>query len=200
MSIQGQAKVLSKNEFKRVESMILNKSQSKRNLAILYFSFQLGLRACEIRQLKIGDILDSNGELTDTINLTKTKGNKYRTIYLTNKKLREVLLDHINSMKEFLIKKKIVFSPNIPLFRSQKGSFFHPVQIVMLFNRFFKDAGIDKAKSHSGRRTFVTNKIEEGINIKSIATLVGHTSISMTAKYHDDNPNKLKKILEKGIF
>lgn len=200
MAHKGKAKVLNAQEFKRVEAMILSKRHSKRNLAILYFSFQLGLRSCEIRRLKIGDVIDNDGSIKETINLVKTKRDKPREIYITNKKLRDILSNHIEEMKKVLSKKRDIFSYNRPLFMSQKGDFFHPVQMVLLFNKFFKDAGISGAKSHSGRRTFITNKIDEGCDIKSISELVGHSNISMTIRYHQSNPTRLKKISEKSIF
>lgn len=195
------AKVLNAQEFKRVESIVMTTRHKNRNLAILHFSFQLGLRACEIRQLTLGDILENDlMTIKEEAQLIKTKADKPRPLYLSNKKLRSIIQDHLKSMREYCEKKRILFSENRPLFMSQKGSFFHHVQIVMLFKKFFTDAGIEDARSHSGRRTFITNKIDEGCNIKYISNIVGHSNISTTVMYHDCNPNTLKEICSKNIF
>ena len=201
MSRKGKAKVLTLQEFKRVDAVIMSNKYSRRNRAILYLSFGLGLRSCEIRDLKIGDVLNYDGiTLKETVNLTRTKGGKAREIYLTNKKLITVMKDHIDELKKYLDKKRVPFNINRPLFISQKGDSFFSNRITILLCKFFKDAGIEGAKSHSGRRTFITTKIDEGCDIKSISELVGHSNISMTIQYHQSNPTRLKKIAERSIF
>jgi integrase/recombinase XerD len=200
MSVKGKARVLTLLEFKKVEKMITLTRYVKRNLAILYLSFGVGLRACEIRRLKIGDILNKDGTLKELVSLTKTKGNKQRDMYLTNKKVRAVMIDHIIEMKRLLSKKRIPFASNTPVFMSQKGGPFLKHHLVALICSFFKAAGIEGAKSHSGRRTFITTKIDEGYDLKAIADIVGHSNIQSTVAYHQSNPTRLKKISETSIF
>jgi integrase/recombinase XerD len=203
MTQKGKAKVLTIHEFKRVDAVASMQKYGKRNRAILYLSFGIGLRACEIRDLTIGDIFEKNltfWELKETVTLTKTKGGKAREVYLTNKKLCQVLIEHIQCQNEYIKKNRIPLSFNLPLFLSQKGSFFCSNHIVMIMGKMFKEAGISGAKSHSGRRTYITAKIDEGCDIKSISKLVGHCNISQTIEYHESNPTRLKKISERSIF
>lgn len=77
---EGQAKVLSEREFHRVLNMAKKKAHAKRNVALLYFSFGLGLRAKEMAKLKIKHVLGIDENLLEEINLTgsMTKGNKQR--------------------------------------------------------------------------------------------------------------------------
>nr|WP_242604517.1 tyrosine-type recombinase/integrase [Legionella gresilensis] len=51
------------------------------------------------------------------------------------------------------------------------------------------------ASSHSGRRTFITKLIEQGVDIKAVSRLAGHASIVTTSIYVDDNPDRLKRIV-----
>ncbi len=44
--------------------------------------------------------------------------------------------------------------------------------------------------------TFATKLIERGVDIKAVFRLMGHSSISMTAQYVEDNPVRLKRIAE----
>jgi integrase/recombinase XerD len=59
----------------------------------------------------------------------------------------------------------------------------------------YADAKLQGASSHSGRRTFATTLIEKGMDIKAVSTLMGHSSIAMTAKYVENNPARLKQIV-----
>lgn len=65
----------------------------------------------------------------------------------------------------------------------------------MLFARLFIRAGIHGAKSHSGIRTFATNLIEKGFDIKSVSVLLGHNNIQTTVRYIQDNPVKLGEMV-----
>jgi integrase/recombinase XerD len=63
-----------------------------------------------------------------------------------------------------------------------------------LFHRLYKAAGVSGARSHSGRRWFATELISKGIDIKSVSVLMGHSSVAMTARYAEDNPQRLRRI------
>ena len=53
---------------------------------------------------------------------------------------------------------------------------------------------MDGASSHSGRRTFATKLIENGVGIKNVQTLLGHKNIQTTTLYVQENPAILGKI------
>lgn len=202
MSRQGKARVLTLDEFRRVEKVALLTKHPKRNRAILYLSFGLGCRACEIRRIRIKDILSPDGTLYEEMSLEKrvTKGNKQRHVYLTNKKLCKVLLEHIDDLKINHEKKRTPFCIEDPLFMSQKGGEFLPNDMVRLICNLYKTAGIVGAKSHSGRRTLTTKLIDDGYDLKAVADILGHSSIQTTIGYQQSNPTRLKKISEKSIF
>lgn len=196
MPREGKAKVLNEIEFKRLLKVVAAGSNAKRNIALLYFSFGLGLRAKEMSLLKINHVLDETNDcLFEEINLTgnMTKGDKQRHSYLTNPKVQKVLLDYLEERKQ---DKNISFNYEAPLFRSQKRNKFSPNALQQLFSQLYKQAGIVGASSHSGRRSFATRLIERGVDIKAVSRLMGHASISMTAQYVEDNPVRLKRIAE----
>lgn len=190
---EGQAKVLSERELSRVINVVKKKAHAKRNVALLYCSFGLGLRAKEMAALRIKHVLGVDGSLLAEINLTAgmTKGRKQRHAYLTNPKVVGALQDFISERKK---REGILFNLEAPLFRSQKGSSFSPNSLQQLFHRMYSDAKLQGASSHSGRRTFATTLIEKGVDIKAVSTLMGHSSIAMTAKYVENNPARLKQI------
>lgn len=68
----------------------------------------------------------------------------------------------------------------------------------MLFSTIYqKEAGIDGATSHSGRRTFATKLLNNGANIKELQILMGHSSINTTAIYVQEDPERLANIVRK---
>jgi integrase/recombinase XerD len=190
---EGQAKVLSERELSRVVNVVKKKAHAKRNAALLYCSFGLGLRAKEMAALKIKHVLGVDGNMLEEINLTgaMTKGGKQRHAYLTNPRVVSSIRDFITERQK---REGILFNLEAPLFKSQKGSSFSPNSLQQLFHRMYADAKLQGASSHSGRRTFATTLIEKGIDIKAVSTLLGHASVSMTAKYIQDNPVRLKQI------
>lgn len=190
---EGKAKVLTEQELRRTLRVISKKLHAKRNVALLWCSFGLGLRAKELASLRIEHILGANDRLLDEINLnsTMTKGAKQRFVYPTNPSLIEALESYF---AERQTQEGIAFSRQAPLFTSQKGGPFTPNTLQQLFHRIFAEAKIYGASSHSGRRTFATTLIEKGADIKAVSRLMGHSSISMTAQYVEDNPLRLKQM------
>ena len=65
-----------------------------------------------------------------------------------------------------------------------------------LFNRIYKMAGIDGASSHSGRRQFVTQLADRGINARLVQVLAKHKHFSIAQRYIDVNENALRNAVE----
>ena len=189
----GQAITLTDKELKRVESVIASNNHSIRNQALLTLSFKLGLRIKELASLTIEDVYqDGNIKLTLHLTSDKTKGEKHRDIALTNPKVITDLLTLIKQRQS----EDVIFTPIAPLFKSQKGSRFSPNALSRVLKDIYVTAGLDKASSHSGRRTLITKLAETNIDINSIRQIAGHTSLNTTMRYIQSNPNKLADILK----
>lgn len=186
-----QAKLLSENEFKRLSAIIDSLRHSTRNHTAVALSFYAGLRACEIAALKVGDVYDVHGKSKDTIYLTaaQTKGTESGTV-MVNKRLRTQLQRYAN------ICPQIMRNPAAPLIGSAKGGHFSPQTIVNLFQRLYRLAGIAGASSHSGRRQFVTELADKGVNARVVQALARHKHLSTTQRYIDLNESKLRKAVE----
>ena len=59
----------------------------------------------------------------------------------------------------------------------------------------YKSAGFNDVSSHSGRRSLITKLAYAGIDLNSIRQIAGHSTISTTQRYIDDNPYKIADIL-----
>lgn len=186
-----QAKLLTSQERKRLAAVIDSKRHATRNHTAVALSFYAGLRACEIAALRVGDVFDATGAVRDTIHLraTQTKGKEAATV-LVNKRLahqlRKYAAQYPNRAQQ----------PNTPLIFSAKGGSFTAQTIVNLFQQLYKAAAISGASSHSGRRQFVTELADKGINARVIQALARHKHLNTTMRYIDLNENKLRSAVE----
>jgi integrase/recombinase XerD len=184
---EGQAKVLNQDELKRLYAIAGSGRHAARDICLVDFSFKLGLRAKEIAAIMLDDLLDGKCNIVESFYLKaeQAKGDKGRTVFLTNKNVRKNLQQYLATRNGDI---------NRHLFKSQKTQ-FTPNTIQILFARLYKHAGIVGAKSHSGRRSFCTYLIENGFDIKSVSVLMGHANIQTTARYIQDNPVQLGKMV-----
>ena len=186
-----QAKLLSDAEFKRLTAVIKSLRYPTRNHTIVALSFYAGLRACEIAELKVGDVFDTDGNVKDTIYLSssQTKGSDSCTV-LVNSKLQKQLSKYAAQHPQHVTKldAKLIFSAKRRGFSAQT--------IVNLFQRLYAFAGIQGASSHSGRRQFVTKLADQGINARLVQTLARHKHLSTTQRYIDVNENALRNAVE----
>jgi site-specific recombinase XerD len=85
-----------------------------------------------------------------------------------------------------------------PLFLTQKGGSYSPNTLqehLALMQRQW--AGIERASSHSGRRTLMTNIIhEQKKSVKVAQKIAGHVSPSTTLIYEEPPEDSLKDALQ----
>jgi integrase/recombinase XerD len=190
----GQAKVLDDKELKRVLSVVENGNHAKRNAAIVILSNYLGLRSKELAALKISDVLEHD-TVKKVLRLVAayTKGAKHRDVSLENKAVVKALQEYISVRRA---EDGMTFNIDVPLFRSQKGTTFSPNAMVRVLGDIYKNAGFNDASSHTGRRSLITKLAYSGIDLNSVRQIAGHSSISTTQRYIDDNPHKIADILK----
>ena len=186
-----QAKLLTDAEFKRLTAVINSLRYQTRNHTTVALSFYAGLRACEIAALRVGDVFDEASNVKDTIylNAGQTKGSDSTTV-LVNTKLKRQL-------EKFAKQYPVHMSTRTaPLLFSAKGGGFSAQTIVNLFKRIYKIAGIEGASSHSGRRQFVTQLADRGINARLVQVLARHKHLSTTQRYIEVNELQMRNALE----
>jgi integrase/recombinase XerD len=186
-----QAKLLTDAEFKRLTAVINSLRYQTRNHTTVALSFYAGLRACEIAALRVGDVFDEASNVKDTIylNSAQTKGSDSGTV-LVNSKLKRQLSKFA---KQYPVH---ISNRTIPMLFSAKGGGFTAQTVVNLFKRIYRMAGIDGASSHSGRRQFVTNLADKGINARVVQALARHKHLGTTQRYIDVNENALRNAME----
>ena len=186
----GKAPFINEDDFKLTMESITG-ANANRNKTVMMFSHFLGLRAKELAALKIGDVIDRQGKIKETIRLVSayTKGGVYREVFLVDPTSKELLRHYIETERS-------ASNLDAPLFLSQKGGEFSANTMQRMIGNIYKKAGI-KASSHSGRRTFATRLIRNNVDIYSIKQLMGHNSIQTTQEYFASDPNRLKAAVYK---
>jgi integrase/recombinase XerD len=184
----GQAAVLDASQIKRLLKIASTTSHGQRDQTIITLSYWLGLRAKELASLRIGDVYDGSGEVRGVLHLKAgyTKRARMRDVYLSSDKV-------VRQLKEY--GRVCPCDPAKPLFRTRSNKRFSANGMVILLRHLHGLAGIEGGSSHSGRRTMITRLAEAGVDLKSIATLAGHSSIRTTAGYVENNPERLSKIM-----
>ncbi|HNP20126.1 MAG TPA: tyrosine-type recombinase/integrase [Fulvivirga sp.] len=156
--------VLSKNE---IQSILTNTTNHKHK-CILSTIYSAGLRISELTNLKIKDI-DSERMM---IRVENSKGGKDRYTLLS-----QTLLNDLRTYYK-------VYRPKNYIFEGQNGAMYSPSSIRKILSRACKKGGIrKKVTPHTLRHSFATHLLEQGTDLRSIQSLLGHNSLSTTEIY-----------------
>jgi integrase/recombinase XerD len=149
---------------------------------MVLLTFKGGLRACEVANLRWSMVTTATGELADAISLpnraSKGKGGG-RTIPLHD--------DLRAALASLMAVRGDKVRPHLPVVYSERANGYSANAVAVWFLTRFREAGIEGASSHSGRRTFITSaakKITEaGGSLRDIQELAGHASLATTQRY-----------------
>lgn len=185
-----QAKVLTETELKRVMAVIAQMKHAPRNRLAMMLSHLAGLRVGEIAGLTLHDVFDADGNVREQVRLSAaiTKGGHTRTVFI-NEKLRREIERYKTGWSNH-------HSPGDPLLLTQKRTAFSANTLCQLMGQIYRQAGIDGATSHSGRRWFITRLAHSGVSPKVIMTLAGHRNLTTTQRYIDVRDEMMKAAVE----
>ena len=159
--------ILSLEEMER----LMSTSYPEQNKAVrraFLFSLYTGIRFCDIIELRYGNVDYSNYSLTFNQKKTQLHSSKsYVTI-----PLNDSLLSLIGTASTPDNKEEVIF--NLP---SQTSC-------LKQIRHWVKKAGINKHITwHCARHSFAVNILNRGANIKTVASLLGHSGLKHTEKY-----------------
>ena len=60
------------------------------------------------------------------------------------------------------------------------GEMYHPDSVVTLHKRILKDAGLEHIRFHDLRHTFATLALQNGVDVKTVSSMLGHYSAGFT--------------------
>ncbi len=153
---------------------------NSRNKAIIFLLWGCGLRIKEALNLNFEHIIN------DQI-IVQGKGNKQRLIPLM-KEVKKILYIWLSKRKNT---KDIE-----PLFIGRRGNRLSPRTIQILIANIRKKLNLDdNVTPHSFRHSFATHLIEEGVDLRTLQTLLGHSNITTTQHY-----TKISNIFAEKIY
>ncbi|MBU1151950.1 tyrosine-type recombinase/integrase [Patescibacteria group bacterium] len=184
--------VLSREEIDRLfEAVDLAKAQGHRDAAILETLYSTGLRVSELHNLNREQVDLKRREF-----MVRGKGSKPRVVFLSEraaKKIEKYLRQRDDNFKPLFINalksKDILADDEKRLSR---------VSIENIVRRYALRAGIiKKVTPHTLRHSYATELLINGADIRSVQSLLGHSSITTTQIYTHLTDKRLRETHEK---
>ena len=159
-----------------------------RDKAMLEFAYATGMRVTEIISLNIEDINLETGYATCR------NGKKERTVPIGNMSLK-ALKDYIINARKTMIKDE----NEKALFVNVNGQRLTRQGFWKIIKYYKEQAHIDKdITPHVLRHSFATHLLQNGADLKSIQTMLGHSDILSTQVYMQFQDETLKNIYKKA--
>lgn len=161
------------------------KKRKARDTAIFTTYLGTGIRVSELINLNIEDLdLDTNSFIVTR------KGGDQQEIFMPQQ-VKETISEYLEQEKK--LRETIEKGP---LFLSRNGKRFTTAGIEKLLKNYCRTVSItnpDKTRPHALRRTFACQLLEDGVDIKMVAELLGHKNIEVTHKYYAQYNAKARK-------
>ena len=159
-----------------------------RDKAMLEFAYATGMRVTEIISLDIDDVNLNEGYVTCN------SGKKQRTIPIGTMSLK-ALKEYIEEARPVIIKDE----NEKALFVNTNGKRLTRQGFWKIIKYYKEQAHIEKEITpHVLRHSFATHLLQNGADLKSIQTMLGHSDILSTQVYMQFQDEALKNIYKKA--
>lgn len=145
-----------------------------RDAAILLFLLDTGVRKQEFIDLNIGDVDLDAGQ----VRVRMGKGQKSRYVFMGNKTRRAVTV-YLRRRKD----KDLSTRADAPLWVVSTGKRLTPPGLREVIRRLAVRAGVTEPGLHDFRRAFAVNALRAGMDIVTLARLMGHSTLATTQRY-----------------
>jgi integrase/recombinase XerD len=154
----------------QIKQLFLGTTENRQR-AVISLLYGCGMRLGEVQNLKLSDIERANNRIL----IRQGKGNKDRYVLLPKYVLQE-LEHYYRSCRPKIYMFESKQFPNKPL---------HARSVQTIVNAAMTSSGFESGKftSHSLRHSFATHMLDQGCDIHSIKTLLGHSKIETTMIY-----------------
>ncbi|WP_139686322.1 tyrosine-type recombinase/integrase [Vibrio tasmaniensis] len=152
-------------------SSLINHTRQARYQVFFLTLYSMGLRLGEGLNLTVHDI-DSQ---TMRVHIREGKGGKDRMVPLPLRTLKTLRVHWLSHKHPRLLFPGLRKGDNAPM---DRGGIQKTMKLVL------KECDIQKhASPHSLRHCFATHLLEQGLDLRSLQTLLGHASLNTTARY-----------------
>jgi len=147
---------------------IVNAPLNIKHKAILNLMYSAGLRISEVTKIRIEDIRSSEKQIF----IKAAKGKKDRITILS--------VSVLSLLRAYYLE----YKPSYWLFEGQDGGQYSTRSIQKVFRKSVKLAGVNPwATPHTLRHSFATHLLQNGVNLRYIQSLLGHSSSKTTEIY-----------------
>ncbi len=163
-----------------------------RDKALLELLFSTGLRVSELCNLNRGSINLNKGEFS-----VRGKGEKIRVVFLSDR-ARHAIKDYLEMRKDvdpaLFVRYPKSKRPELSVFKI-KDLRLTPRSVERLVKHYSIKAGISKKVTpHILRHSFATDLLTGGADIRSVQTMLGHSSITTTQIYTHITDKQLREV------
>lgn len=158
---------------------ILRQIENTKHRAIVSLLYGGGLRIGELLSLRVANIDFDRMEIT----IHMGKGNKWRTVAL-GEKLAQLIENYI-----------LEYSPKDLLFYGEQGREYTATSVRSIIKRAVQKSGIKKRVTpHTFRHSYATHLLEQGVDLRYVQLLLGHSRPETTQIYTHVTKNELLKV------
>lgn len=160
------------------------KKRQKRDIAIFTTYLGTGIRVSELINLQITDVDFEAQSFTVT-----RKGGDQQEIFMPIQ-VNNAIAEYINENGEENVRETGA------LFLGRGGKPLTVAAVEKILKNYCFTVGIthpDKTRPHALRRTFACRLLEDGIDIKMVAELMGHKNIEVTHRYYAQYSNQKRR-------
>ncbi len=162
-----------------------------RDKAILELLFSTGLRVSELTNLNKESVNLNKDEFT-----IRGKGDKPRIVFLSNS-AKTAIKNYLAKRKDNFKALFIPFDPKTAKedIDNSKEPRLTPRTVQRTIKKYAKFAGISKdISTHSLRHSFATDLLSNGADIRSVQSMLGHSSITTTQIYTHVTDKQLREV------
>jgi integrase/recombinase XerD len=156
-----------------------------RDIAVIELLFASGIRVAELSYLKFSDVNFSKG-----LALIKGKGNRERIIPIPNMAIMAALNEYYELYKEDIATGEFFFINRLNSRLSEQS-------IRLMINKYGKESNLQQhITPHMFRHSVATLLLENGVDIRYIQNILGHSTINTTQIYAQVNEAPKRRILK----
>lgn len=146
-----------------------------------------GIRVGELCKILIGDVSPDGSKIR-----IRGKGSRDRVVYVTNQRLGA-------KIQALVARRQRLLGMQGTLFANRYGLPLQPHSFRSKLRSVARDAGLrQRVTPHMLRHTAATLLIENGVDIRIVQRLLGHSSIATTEIYTHVSDEALRKTLERA--
>jgi len=146
-----------------------------------------GVRVGELTSITLADIAADGGAVR-----VSGKGSRERTVFVGNRQLRE-------NLRDYVFDRRLVARATDRLFVNRRGNPLTAQCLRLRLRKISDELDLSpRLTPHRLRHTAATLLLEEGVDIRFVQRLLGHSSISTTKIYTHVTDASLKAVVERA--